>query len=121
VQLRVWNRPPEDMIARLVGRGVAEHEARQFVQSIVNEDRKTEVSHSRFKGGVQLGFGVVSTLLGSGALIAYYAAGAAIGNWRPNQFTGSLLLMGVVLFAAGIFLSVRAIGWLVSGRAELED
>jgi hypothetical protein len=91
------------------------------VESIVNEDRMTVAAHSRFKGGVQLGFGIVSTLLGTGALIAYYAAGAAVGSWTPNQFTGSLLLMGVVLFAAGIFLSVRAIGWLVTGRAELED
>jgi hypothetical protein len=109
------------MIARLVGRGVAEHEARQFVESIVNEDRKTEAAHSRFKGGVQLGFGIVSTILGAAALIAFYSAITAAGVWFGRFFTWSLLLMGVVLFVAGIFLTLRAIGWLVTGRAELED
>jgi hypothetical protein len=109
------------MIARLVARGVAEDEARRFVEALVSEDRKTEVTHSRHKGTVQLAIGSISALLGAGALFAYYQVGVAVGSWRPSYFTGSLLLMGVVLFAGGVFLAGRAIGWLVTGRAEIED
>jgi hypothetical protein len=120
-RLLVWNDERSEVEQKLVARGVPEEEAQRLVAALAREIAARRAGGARFGGAVFVAIGSAGLLLGAGLLWIYETgleqAVESGEGWRPNFFTGSLLVGGAALAIAGGATLLRGLARIVSGRA----
>lgn len=119
-RLLVWNDAPAVVEQMLIAQGVAPEEARTAVATLVRSINASRAAHARSTAIVHLIVAVPVFLAGAGVLYGYFRARQDL-EWRPNFFTGSLLLVGIVLSLAGAGTTLRAVVRILTGRSEPGD